>query len=403
MAAERSVTTTKQAHPRPPGSYQRASVIAAVAACSLLAMPFQAASSEEDERAHLSGSSIEEQFLAGEEVRVEDATANDLFVAAGEADFDTVTAQDVVVAAGSQRFRDTVFEDLIAAGGEIDISGEITDDLIAAGGRLQHRRGSVVGGYAILAGGLIDLEGRIDGNLKAAAGRIRISGEIKGDVDLSAGKISVQPGARIGGRLTYRSRKEAEIAPDAVIEGGVQRREAKIFDISLPTIIGIAFAVWLVVLLGMSILAAVLHAAVPELPAGAAETLRSRFWVSLLLGFALLVTTPVAVSLLFSTLLGIPLALVLFLLLGATVLPSAIIVAYCVGHSIARVFGWTYDGDGLFRRFLWSFTGLVVLSLIGLIPLLGLIVLFLAVSTGLGALVLYLWETIRSWRLTPVT
>jgi cytoskeletal protein CcmA (bactofilin family) len=366
-------------------------------------MAFPAASSDEDERARLSGSFIEEQFLAGEEVRVEDATANDVFAAGGEVEFDNVTARDVVVFAGSQRFRNTVIEDLIAAGGEIDISGEITEDLIAAGGRLQQRRESVVGGYAILAGGVIDIEGRIDGNLKAAAGRIRISGEVRGDVDLSAGKISVEPGARIGGRLTYRSREEAEIAPDALIEGGVERREAEAFEVSLPAIIGIGFAVWLVALLGMSILGAALHAGVPELPAGAVETLRSRFWASLLLGFALLVAIPVAVNLLFVTLVGIPLALVLFLLLGATVLPSVIVAAYCIGHSIARVFGWTYDGEGLFRRVLWSIVGLVVLSLIGLIPLLGLLVLFLAVSSGLGALVLYLWGLIRSWRLIPMT
>jgi cytoskeletal protein CcmA (bactofilin family) len=341
-------------------------------------MTFPAASSEEDERARLSGSFIEEQFLAGEEVRVEDATANDVFAAGGEVEFENVTARDVVVFAGSQRFRNTVIEDLIAAGGEIDISGEIT-------------------------GGVIDIEGRIDGNLKAAAGRIRISGEVRGDVDLSAGKISVEPGARIGGRLTYRSREEAEIAPDALIEGGVERREAEAFEVSLPAIIGIGFAVWLVALLGMSILGAALHAGVPELPAGAVETLRSRFWASLLLGFALLVAIPVAVNLLFVTLVGIPLALVLFLLLGATVLPSVIVAAYCIGHSIARVFGWTYDGEGLFRRVLWSIVGLVVLSLIGLIPLLGLLVLFLAVSSGLGALVLYLWGLIRSWRLIPMT
>jgi cytoskeletal protein CcmA (bactofilin family) len=366
-------------------------------------MAFPAASSEEDERARLSGSFIEEQFLAGEEVRVEDATANDIFAAGGEVEFDNVTARDVVVFAGSQRFRNTVLEDLIAAGGEIDISGEITGDLIAAGGRLQHRRESVVGGYAILAGGVIDLEGRIDGNLKAAAGRIRISGEVKGDVDLSAGRISVEPGARIGGRLTYRSREEAEIAPDALIEGGVQRREVEAFEVSLPAIIGIGFAVWLVALLGMSILGAVLHGAVPELPAGAVDTLRSRFWASLLLGFALLVAIPVAVNLLFVTLVGVPLGVVLFLLLGATVLPSVIVVAYCIGHSIARVFAWTYDGEGLFRRVLWSFTGLVVLSLVALIPLLGVLVLFLAVSSGLGALVLYLWGLIRSWRLVPIT
>jgi cytoskeletal protein CcmA (bactofilin family) len=271
-----------------------------------MVIAFPCAAAEDDHRGTLTGSFAEEQFVAGEEVRVEAATVNDLFAAGGEVVFEGLAAEDVIAAGGSLRLRGMVVEDLIAAGGEVEISGEVRDDLIAAAGRLRLGPDSLVGGYALLAGGSLDLEGRIEGNLKAAGGRIRLSGEVTGDVDLSAGRIALAPGARIGGKLTYRSGSEADIAPGAVIGGGVERVKGEVFEVPVLRVIGFAVGSWIVVVLGLTLVGAVLQAAVPALLTEATVTLEARPWASLGLGFALAVATPVAANLLFVTLVGVP-------------------------------------------------------------------------------------------------
>lgn len=356
-------------------------------ALALLVLVFSPASADE-ERAVLSGNFEAEQFIAGKEVLVESATLDDLFAAGGEVVLDQVDAQDVFAAGGSLRFRKTAVEGLRAAGGEIDIAAEVRGSLIAAGGRLRLRPEALVQGYAVLAGGDVELEGEIKGNLKAAGGRIRLTGVVEGDVDLAGRRITIGPTARIGGKLTYRSPEDAEIAPEAVVAGGIKRIEVELLEISLAAGIGIAVGLWIVLVVGLGIVGVVLHATMPELIAGAAAVFSTRPWACVGLGFALLIATPVAVSLLFMTILGIPLALFVLAVYGVVLAPALITAAYGLGMRTARVFGWSHDGEQVSWRMLWTFLGLVALALIALVPVLGFLVLVVALALGLGGFVL---------------
>jgi cytoskeletal protein CcmA (bactofilin family) len=348
-----------------------------------------------EERAWLTGTFADEQFLAGPEVEVGDATLSDLFAAGGELRLDRLTAEDLFAAGGSIRLRDVAVERLVAAGGEIDLAGEVRDQLIAAGGRLRLRPEATVAGYALLAGGDIEIEGRIGGDLKAAGGRIRLSGEVDGDVDLAGGRITIEPGTRIGGKLIYRSGKEARIAPDAVIEGGVERVEREFPGLSLVAGIGIAIGIWLVVVLGLGAIGAVLHGVMPGLLTEAVRTLAARPWAALGLGFAVVVAPPVAANLLFLTLVGIPLALFTLGLYGVLLTVGLVTAAYWIGLRLGGIFDWAYEGEPVPWRILWTFLGFFVLGLLLLVPLLGFLVVLLALALGLGAFVLNAWHAIR--------
>lgn len=177
------------------------------------------AAGEEFERAVLTGTHGDQQFVAGGRVRIAATISDDLIVAGGEIVVGRTIAEDVIAAGGSLRFREITAHDVIMAGGQIDFEGEIADDLVAAGGRVYLGRDASIAGDAWLAGGNLDIDGSVGGRLTAGAGSIRLGGVIDGDVDLSAGTIVVAPGAHIGGTLVYRSGEEAEIAADAVIMG----------------------------------------------------------------------------------------------------------------------------------------------------------------------------------------
>lgn len=388
-----------EAGPMRSSSSVRRWLIPLAALVAVIGSPFLVdADFDGDEPVRLEGPMEGDRFVAGSEIGIDSLTVRDLFAAAGEILADGLVADDVTMAAGALRLRGLDVETLTLAGGDVEIHGEVRDHLKAAGGRVELRKDSVVAGYALLAGGKLDLEGRIEGDLKAAGGRIRLAGTVAGDVDLSAGEITLTPIARVGGKLIYRSGSEAEIPPGAVVEGGVERREAEGFEPSVWAVIGLGVGAWIAIVLGLGLLGLALHGTVPELVAGATRSVAARPWPSLGLGFALLVAVPAASGILLFTVVGIPVALLSYALFAVLLAGAVVVVAYWLGAKLASYPAWSREGEGLWRRVLWTFLGLVLLGIVGLVPFVGFLILLIALSLGLGAVTLELWHMTRSWR-----
>ena len=200
-------------------------------------MPHPSAIAGERERVDLDGNHKEQQFVAGEDVRIRAKVADDVFAAGFAVLFDGASGPNIIAAGHAVTFRGATAQDVIVAGGDVDFTGEVTDDIIAAvcpvcpgaSRRLHLRHDAVIGDDARLAAGDLDIEGRIGGDLYAVARTITLSGKIAGNAESLAEKIVLDPEARIGGKLTYRSRSEADIAAGAVIGGGVRRLEFEEF------------------------------------------------------------------------------------------------------------------------------------------------------------------------------
>ena len=175
---------------------------------------------------------------------------------------------DLIVAGQSVEIGGTVERDLIVAGQAIEIGGTIEDDariagqalllsqgalvdddLIAAGYSLENETESAVGGTLLYAGYQALLSGSVDEDFSGAVNALELGGEVSGDVDADvdgegggpapptfapAPQVeipTVDPGltltdsARVGGDLTYESGAEAQVSPEAQIEGEVVREE----------------------------------------------------------------------------------------------------------------------------------------------------------------------------------
>ena len=322
----------------------------------------------------------------GKVVVVGDVGANAI-VAGGEVEIIGAVAGDVLVVGGEVTIRGTVGDDVRAAGGSVTVEAVIAGDLLAAGGQIRLDPGAAVEGNAKLAGGELDLRGSIGKNLEAAGGEILISGSVGGDVILKGGHIEIGPTARIEGNLTYESRSEATIDPQARIGGQVE------FIQTEPLRRGIWIGVGFVVLAVLAIFATalVLYALFPDFGSDAARTLLTNPWRSLFLGFALVFSLPAAGIFLTVTVIGIPLGvlilvlypLVLVLAFLTTALYLAKLVAALVTRRPEPAIGW---------QVVFLLVALVVLFAVGSLPWLGGIVMFLAVVFGLGALARQTWE-----------
>jgi cytoskeletal protein CcmA (bactofilin family) len=330
----------------------------------------------------------EDVYASGGRVDILAEVDGDVVAAGGRVSVGRLVKGDVIAAGGDVSIAGKVLDDVRAAGGLVTIDAHIAGDAVAAGGSVSLRPESQVDGKAWLVGGDIEVHGTVGKRLRAAGGRIRIAGDVHGDVDLVARRIEILPGARITGSLTYRSPQEAKIDPAAHIGGTLTRLPA---PARLATVSrGVAWIAGVVFLASLMVSGIVLLLLFPNFSTAAARTVATDPWKSLGMGIAVLVATPVAAGLLMSTLLGMPLGLTILSLYFVSLLWGFLTAATFVGDLGIRLFR---GGPSKGWRVLSLIAALVVLAIIGAIPIVGAVILFLALLFGLGAWTVHGYRT----------
>lgn len=315
--------------------------------------------------------------------------------------------------------------DLFVAGNKVTINGEVGGSIFAAGGEINIGENAKVFGNAYLAASTININGDIEGNaynfastfesgdkafakrdLYAFAGSLTIGGWVERDFRGSAGtaiiqgnisrdaelynisQLNVQNGASIKGKLTYRSENDAQIGENTTI-GNIekqkpiamtadQKREAKNDSIAawlLSTVYGL-FA-FLVVALMVVIL-------FPNKTRALSESIAQKFGMNLLTGLIVLIVVPVIALILFFTLIGIPVALILLMAYGVILYMGKLFVGVIAGRYIIDKFRPKWSENT--RLILGTLKGAGIIYILTLIPVLGGIIGFLATLLAFGAI-----------------
>jgi cytoskeletal protein CcmA (bactofilin family) len=334
---------------------------------------------------------------AGQTVR------DDLYVAAGTVDVSGTVDGSLLATAGTITIGGTITHDLMVAGGTVNVSGDVKgtiritggtvtiagpvgEDVVMAGGTLDLRSSANVGRDVVVTGGTATLAGSIGRKVVAGVGTLILRGKVGSNVEATVGELRVEDGARILGNLTYTSDNQALVARGASITGTVHHNVA-----ARPTpaqrfldgLIG-----WIRTLVGLFALGLIVMLLFPSFSQGTTETLRESPWASVGLGLVLLIGVPI-------------LALIVFgigLLVGGWWLGLAALAIYGFGLAVAYVmaalfiarYGFELLRLPIIHPLLSLLVGLVILTLIGLIPILGGVVSLLALIFGLGAIALTL-------------
>jgi len=187
----------------------------------------------------------------GSAITVNGTVEGDLIAAGQSVEVGGTVERDLMAAGQSVEIGGTVEEDARIAGQALllDEGALVDDDLLAAGYSLENEPGSTVGGTVLYAGYQALLSGTVDEDFRGALEALELDGAVGGDVDVDvdgeggeptppvfapAPRVqipTVGPGltltdsARIGGDLTYESSTEAQVSPEAQIEGEVVREE----------------------------------------------------------------------------------------------------------------------------------------------------------------------------------
>jgi len=335
------------------------------------------ASAQEDEAQHRFAGDL---YRAGAEVRVDDTDVEDLY-AAGETITIDSNIRESVHAAGRQiRVNRLVGDDLYAAGYAVDIGGAVSGDVTAAGYRVELGTDGSIGQDALLAGRIVLIRGPIAGDANLAGETVEISAPISGSVEIHASEIRFTDDARIGGTLSYWSPNEVEV-PAAVIPTG--RVTMHLVEEMSPrrTIVGALIGS----LIFFLVIGAIFALLFPRMLMRAQTKFSERPWVCLFLGFATTSALFGAILVFAMSIIGIPLIPLLLFALPFALAAGYLTSAYLLGHHVLKLFRFESDASRLSTVFA-VFSGIVVLLIIGLIPILGWVIVVLATVLGIGAL-----------------
>jgi cytoskeletal protein CcmA (bactofilin family) len=289
------------------------------------------------------------------------------------------TINDTLLAAGNTVTIDgTINGDLLAFGQEVTVRGNVTGNLVTAaqqvtiegtvggsvlsaaeGVLLENARigrdlygfgNSVdvgetanVSGNAIAFGESVDVDGRVGIDFRGFGANVTVSGAVEGDVDGFGRAIRLEPTARVGGNVTAHvdSMGDLNVEPGAVVGGNVSEQIAERgqwewrdrgrnsygnvgFYVNQIVRFGAAFLTGLLLLWVFPVLRTVtLPNVVTVLTSGA-------------IGLAAAVTLPVAALIICFTIVGIPIAILTFIVGAIGLYFSKTVVAQIIGRALFR-------------------------------------------------------------------
>jgi len=224
---------------------------------------------------------------------------------------------------------------------------------------------------AVSVGSYVQVEGTVRENAVSVGGDIRVgpTGVIEGDAAAVGGKVSVSPGGHVSGKITstggalpHLRRALAAVVPALIVGLGVLAGTALV----VGSIGSIALAVLVLVLF-------------PDQTRATRQRLEYRPWGCLLVGAVTLVLAIPVLVFLFMTLLGIPLAFVVAAVLMAALVLGTVALGQELGYLLARLIQKPVGPVPA------GLIGLLLLTLICALPVVGVLAQTLIVCLALGA------------------
>jgi cytoskeletal protein CcmA (bactofilin family) len=362
----------------------------ALAGALLLLLPVQAAAADVRGNNQVTigpGQTVTDDLYAfGGTVAVQGTVDGNLIAGGGTVTISGRVARDVMVAGGTVDISGPVDGSVRVLGGTVTLSAPVAGDVLVGGGTLNLGSEATVGRDLLLGAGTATIAAPVKRNVTLGSGTVTLENTVGGNVTGTVDQLTLASGASVSGNLDYTSNHTVVMANGATVAGPVTRHTPASTTTPVfgsPAAPALSFLGWLRGLIGISALGLLLVLLFPAFSAKAVEALEHRPGASVGFGAAILMITPIV---------GV-IAFIVGLIIGGwwlgLLLLPAYILALAVGYVVTGLLigRWTANRFGWKLHLAWMLLGgLFVLTVVGLIPILGAIVSILAVIFGLGAL-----------------
>ncbi len=290
--------------------------------------------------------------------------AGDAVVVGGTVTTNGVIEGDLFALSGSSQVHASVTDDVRVIAGEVTIAEYVGGDVFVIAGRLEVLSTARIEGNVFFYGGDGEINGFVGGSIFGTSEYLRIDGPVGGDVEVVTAQSLVIGGrADIAGNISYSSNNELTRAQNAVVVGEIIST-AKFSDPISPQTALIPFLMFAFVTLVMYILVRKhVHALV---------TMNSRSFAQYgLIGLAAFFVLPPLIVLLFISLLGSLVGVVLLI---------AMLLLYVVALTLLAIFAGALINKLLVKSnditLLSTLAGIVLVEVVSLVPVLGPATLF---------------------------
>jgi hypothetical protein len=229
----------------------------------------------------------------------------------------------------------------------------------------------------LVYGGDVEILGPVTGDVLGGFSSLRIDSVIEGDVNVTAETLRLGDNADIAGTLSYVSANLVERSPNAIVTGEILRNDTVESDtvrdqvqqyISASLVLAFAVLAWYLLSRG-SLLRVTNQATVYSPRAG-------------LLGFGVLVITPIIVGILLTSVLGSLLGLVVLFAYILIVLAAVMAVPVVIGRIVEKIANQKATTASLATIII----GLLVTALLPLLPIIGPVLILATIIVCVGAL-----------------
>lgn len=314
---------------------------------------------------------------AGDNV-TEEGTYESLRFVAGNKVTSTATIDGISFVAGNDLYLEGNATYGMYAGNTLTISGNVDKDLLAAGNKILVTADATIGRDVYLAGNQVEVKTNIARDLRAGGDTINISGiTIGGNAYLYAERIVMDENTVITGTLTYYDDSKITGLDKATI-GNVITKEVNKVDIEY------GFKERLYGFIVSLIAAFITAICVLNFIPGVKEKLLKldlsigNIAKTACIGFAAMIIIPILALFAMFTGFLTPLALIVFAIYFIAIYLSGLFVAYIVGNVISTKL---FKKDDLYLALA---TGIILLGLLKIIPILGGYIKALILFYGLG-------------------
>jgi carbonic anhydrase/acetyltransferase-like protein (isoleucine patch superfamily) len=323
---------------------------------------------------------------------------DDLFVAAQGVTIDGTVNGDVFIGAQSVKIGGIINGNLHIGAQTVNLSGTVKGNsyigaqtLTVTSGKIG---GSIITGLQSLS---IDNATTIGGSVITGAANANINSQIKRNVMVGAGILTIGDNAKIGKDLYYASGAESgqtSISEKAVISGTIHKAEATVPQKEMETakkdatkfLAGAKVVSTILSYLGALLVGLLAFKLFGPFMEGSIKKISGSLWKSLGIGFLIMIATVPALIIMLMTVIGIPVAGLTLLLLILYSCLAKIVVGSAMGNLITAKFNWKVNT-------FWSFAfGLLIIYLLKLIPVAGIFVSMAVSWIGLGAITLHIFS-----------
>jgi len=325
-------------------------------------------------------------YSAGTLVDLQKPSDDDAYLAGAVVNVSQEIKSDLTAVGSTLTITSPIGDDLRAAGSIITVASNIGGDAVVAGGVVNILGDSTIAGDAFITGGMLNFAGKTNGDLQIIGDDITFSGQVAGDLEIGIGqKINFGPNAKVTGKLIYSSKKDKEIEIPEGIASSVEKKELGVKDavqLSFEKKGGMIFGKLFLFAI-MFVAGAVLLALSGKFSEDFANTVREKFWWSLLAG-SLVLFAPLLALLLFATVIGSYVAVIIITCWILAILASGALMGFLVGSLIFK-----QDKNTKYsKKLLTLVVGLLILLAISFIPGFGGILKFTIFVVTLGVLVI---------------